>query len=194
MKHSYLTRKYPDLSKIKSHDSSNKYPEKFEYLMAKHQFSKAMKEHELEIWGIPQFLDGLGYHFKKFNALEKKQSPGKTTKTQSRNTTNEITAYFNRLGQLYTCITSDWFQEYVPKDKLPLLCPSILALIPYRNKYAAHRSLDQPRKESRSQHESFSNICLRTEWHSDFSSHPKYSAVDKTVIFTVVGNCGSDAN
>lgn len=97
--------------------------------------------------------------------MEKRQSPGNTTRAQFNNTINEITAYFNRLGQIYSCITSDWFQDYVKKEQLPFLCPSILALIPYRHKYAAHRSLDRPWGESQSQHESHSNIYLYNEWH-----------------------------
>lgn len=165
MKHSFLIKNYPDSSKIKHYRQSKNYYTKFEYLTSLHRSSKAMKEHELEIWGVAQILDGLCYHYKKFKNLEKGQSPGKTTKTQFNNTINEITAYLNRLGQIYSCLTSEWFQKYVTKDRLPLLCPSILALIPYRNKYSAHRSLDRPYTESQSQHESYSNITLYNGWH-----------------------------
>jgi hypothetical protein len=160
MKHSYLSKKYksPEIINPKI------YSKKFEYLLSQNQTSKVIKYHELETWGLSQILYGLEYHFKRFRMLEKRQSPGNSTPSQFKDTVNEVTAYFNRLGQYYSCITSDWFQEYVKEEKLVSLCPSILALLPYRNKYSAHRSLDDPKGESLSQHESFSNVYLVNEW------------------------------
>lgn len=165
MKHSFLKKNYQDTSKTINRNSHKNYKKEFEYLCAKHQASIAMQADELEIWGISGILDGILYHYKRFKNLEKRQSPGNTSYVQFCNTINEITAYFNRLGQMYACITATWFQKYITLDRLPALCPTILALIPYRHKYAAHRSLDRRRGESQSQHESLSNIFLYTGWH-----------------------------
>ena len=158
MQHSSLRKNYSvqlhNLHKLKN------FGKKFEVLMALHRHSKPMKEHELEIWGIPFILNGLAYHFKRFKLLEKKQSSGNTTKTQFCHTVNELTAYLNRLGQMYACVTSKWFDKYVTSDKLPILCPFILALIPFRNKYSAHSMFRRRQRESSSQLESFSNIDL----------------------------------
>lgn len=61
---------------------------------------------------------------------------------------HEMAAYMNRLGQLKALLTSAWFKKYISRERLAELSPIILALVPLRNKFTAHRSIDDPRHET----------------------------------------------
>lgn len=68
--------------------------------------------------------------------------------------THESVAYINRLGQLYyffrgTKKNPSWFLEVVNEKDLATSIPSILALIPLRNKFTAHRQQDFSKKENK---------------------------------------------
>jgi hypothetical protein len=60
---------------------------------------------------------------------------------------HETVAYIGRLGQLSYFFESDWFSEVVKEDDVALSIPSILALMPLRNKHSAHRQQDYPWKD-----------------------------------------------
>jgi len=63
---------------------------------------------------------------------------------------HEAVAYFNILGKIFNLFRSKWFEKYVGKESRRNLVPSILALIPIRHKFAAHRQQDyhsEPRKD-----------------------------------------------
>ncbi len=127
-------------------------------------------------------LEGLEYHHTRLKQMEKKMltdvfsymaGGGRKSKLGS-SYVHEIRAYLNVIGQFVGCITSDWFSKnYVDKSQLSTLCPTVLALLPFRHKDAAHRCIDKPEKrmkeETDSQKESFSSLYCDTEWTGQHS-------------------------
>jgi hypothetical protein len=103
-------------------------------------YPKAFKNNEENLGGLFDILDGLEYHYKKHLMYEKRASRG----LSCRGACHEATAYLCRLGQLYTLFCSKWFKVYV--EDVKGVIPSICALIPIRNKFAAHRQQDSPSK------------------------------------------------
>lgn len=53
----------------------------------------------------------------------------------------------NRLGQLAFFFGSDWFSQVIETKHIVQKIPSILALMPIRDKFTAHRQQDFPRND-----------------------------------------------
>jgi hypothetical protein len=178
MKHKYLTFKFKKSTK-KSH-KSKRCSVIIKRLFAEHAHSESFQEHELEFVGILDMVEGLEYHYKKFIRMENSQhirmenSQHKRLKkifeemmifpAPPQNTIHEIVAYFNRLGQIDFLFRSTWFKKYVAESDLAILCPTILALLPFRNKFGAHRSIDATRGESASQQASHASLPFGLTW------------------------------
>jgi len=110
-------------------------------------------------------LNGLEHHIKRIrtyekaacrfasnlNALSKTKEPfylsDLSKKANHHPAVHEAVAYIGRLGQLCYFFTSKWFRSAVEKKDIALKIPSILALMPLRNKHSAHRQQDAPREE-----------------------------------------------
>jgi len=110
-------------------------------------------------------LDGLEYHIGKIRTYEKaacrfianlhalsktKEPFNLTTLSRRANhhlAVHEAVAYIGRLGQLCVFFESKWFSDVTGKTNIALKIPSILALMPLRNKHSAHRQQDDPRKD-----------------------------------------------
>ncbi|MGD2168712.1 MAG: hypothetical protein PVI40_00530 [Chlamydiota bacterium] len=126
-------------------------------LCANHPFYLKHKE---KLIGVLDMLEGLEYHIKKIRTYEKAgcrrmadinllrnnrdpvNFPRLSKKTNHHNAKHETVAYIGRLGQLYYFFSSDWFGEFIKKSDIALKIPSILALMPLRNKHVAHRQQD----------------------------------------------------
>lgn len=160
-----------------------KYRPKKVSTLLKHYFAKRAnsqkwQNHELELFGIIDMVEGLEYHARNFVKIEKKCSviynkifdERSFYSVPSKNAIHEMTAYLNRMGQILALFTSDWFKESVGENDLAFLCPTILALIPFRNKFASHRSLDQPRKETSSQKANHASMPFGLRWMGTASS------------------------
>jgi len=84
------------------------------------------------------------------NALRNNKDPNNlprlSKKTNHHDAVHEAVAYIGRLGQLDYFFESDWFGEIIKEADIALKIPSILALMPLRNKHVAHRQQDYPRK------------------------------------------------
>ena len=92
-------------------------------------------------FGVAGMLAGLDYHFSNYmRALERLPWPAGHGYQAVR---HEAVAWLNRIGQFhYFC---EWARMEHPS--LPLATPRIAALLPFRHKHAAHRSLDAPRRD-----------------------------------------------
>lgn len=131
-------------------------------LCAPHPFYSKCKN---QLIGILDMLDGLDYHIKKIRTFEKaacrrmadisalrnkKESynlPVLSRKTNYHSATHEAVAYIGRIGQLAYFFESDWFGEVIQEADVASKIPSILALMPLRNKHSAHRQQDKPWKD-----------------------------------------------
>lgn len=140
-------------------------------LFSEHHTSEIFMNHELEFLGILDMVDGLEYHYKKFIRMENKHREHQKKiwengiyLTPPNNPVHEAVAYLNRLGQVHTLLTSNWFKKNVKESAIARLCPSILALMPFRNKHTAHRSVDGPRGESPQQLAMHASIPFGQIW------------------------------
>lgn len=133
------------------------------------QLSELFVKYELELLGVLDIVDGLEYHYKNFRKIEKKYIIAQEQLLKEhiyepvlnpQYMIHEATAYLNRLGQIETLFTSEWFKNYMSAEELVKYCPIIFALMPFRNKFTAHRSIDDPRNETPSQMASHASIPL----------------------------------
>ena len=110
-------------------------------------------------------MEGLEYHIKKIRTYEKAACrrvadinllrnsdepcslPLLSKKTNHHPAVHEAVAYIGQLGQLDNFFESDWFGKAIKKSDIALKIPSILALMPLRNKHSAHRQQDYPRED-----------------------------------------------
>ncbi|HSX26859.1 MAG TPA: hypothetical protein VLE89_07645 [Chlamydiales bacterium] len=172
MKHSFLEARPATPATIQKLAKSSKYSHKVESLMVAGASAPIMIDHSLEMQGVPFMLDGLEYHHGRLKQIEKRMlvdlfsrmSGGEGRSRLGSGYVHEIRAYLNVIGQFIACITSDWFLNYVDKSRLAILCPVVLALLPFRHKDAAHRCIDKPSGETDLQKESFSSLYCYTAW------------------------------
>lgn len=94
--------------------------------------------------GLLDMVGGLQYHYSQHLLHEQK-----INRLQSHHkASHEFVAYINRIGQLYYLFRSNWFTgKYIDKKQLGILIPSILALMPIRNKNVSHRQQDYSRND-----------------------------------------------
>ncbi len=169
MKHPFLTFK---LKNYTGRYKPRKCSTKIRRLFAKHAHTNTLKEHELELIGLLDMADGLEYHHKNFVKIEKRCrkiyekifTEKMFYSVPSKNIHHEAIAYLNRLGQVFALITSDWFKKRVNESDIAFLCPIVLALIPFRHKFGAHRSIDNPKKETDSQKGNHASLPFGLMW------------------------------
>jgi len=134
------------------------------YLFALCANNPLYSKHKQLLGGVLDMLDGLEYHIGKIRTYEKAACRFVANLHTSRKTkkpfnlaalskranhhpaVHEAVAYIGRLGQLCTYFESEWFSNVVGKTNIALKVPSILALMPLRNKHSAYRQQDDPRK------------------------------------------------
>ncbi len=122
-------------------------------------------KHKNQLGGVLDMLGGLEHHIKKMryyekvacrfalnlHTLSKTKEPfnlsALSRKANHHPAVHEAVAYIGRLGQLCYFFTSKWFRGVIGKADIALKIPSILALMPLRNKYSAHRQQDAPPRE-----------------------------------------------
>lgn len=168
MKHPFLKIEFQ-----KSHNKS--YSTDLGNLFVEYKDSGRLQENELEIFGLYDMVSGLEYHQENFVEMEEFererlkivfQEQRILSEPSENNTLHEVVAYFNRLGQIQTLFDSAWFRKYVEESNLVALCPMILALMPFRHKFASHRSIDDPKKETESQKANHAGLPFVTKWIS----------------------------
>lgn len=87
-------------------------------------------------------MEGLDYHFDNFMEIVHQLQGGEFSRRDAIN--HEVAAYLNRLGQFYYFASSDFVRQATPGSQSLTHIESVL---PFRHKFAAHRSIDVPRKD-----------------------------------------------
>jgi hypothetical protein len=99
----------------------------------------------LQVAGAVSMLKGLDYHRDRFVSLIAELSGG--VELDQAQLLHEAVAYVNRAGQFYYFAESD----LVKTKGTPPLTPKLSALVKFRHKHTAHRSIDRPRLEDTEQ-------------------------------------------
>jgi hypothetical protein len=120
-------------------DSFSKISDRAYALISKNNEELKNKDGALNVIGIVHAMEGLDYHFERFQENSSNQF--------NKNRMHDITAYLNRLGQLHYSIKSTFVKSKIDLDKIQLT-PKINELIELRMKNTAHRSIDCPKNES----------------------------------------------
>jgi hypothetical protein len=107
--------------------------------------SPVLKHAFVNIYGAIEMMQGLTYHHVRFMSLVESCHTIAPTNQISEALRHEAVAYLNRLGQFWSFSKSDLVKKYCPSPEKIL--PTIGKLIVFRNKHAAHRSIDNPKAE-----------------------------------------------
>ena len=192
MKHDHIRFTFRKSSKriTKSKAKCSRY---LSELFATPEYFQRQQEYEVELMGLLDMVEGLEYHHKKFVRMENIQrkilqkifDEEELLPTPPQNMIHESVAYLNRLGQIDALITSEWFKRQIGETELANLCPIILSLMPLRNKFAAHRSIDYRRDETNSQLINHASVPLGLKWTSFSVSDDvhEYSVVYRIKIY-----------
>ena len=104
--------------------------------------SPLLKSDFIQIYGVTSILAGIEYHFanfmKAFGKLRSIEEP------VSQAVLHEAVAWLNRVGQFDAFRRSDLLKKNAPANA----APTIEHVMPFRNKHAAHRSVDAPHGEN----------------------------------------------
>lgn len=137
------------------------------YLFAIHADHPFYVEYKDNLIGVLDIIDGLEHHIKNLRRYEKAACnrsvqlrsifkrqgeepvylPKISRQTNHHPAVHEAVAYIGRLGQLAAFFESTWFRSVVKENVIAGEIPSILALLPIRNKHTAHRQQDDPRHD-----------------------------------------------
>lgn len=99
---------------------------------------KKQFDYAVNVIGVLDTLEALDYHYENYILLKDSE--------KKNNQKHELSAYLNRVGQLYYFTTSDFVREYIPE---PLeIMTKVNELKIFRMKNTAHRSIDAPRNET----------------------------------------------
>src|SRR5438477_5434111 len=104
----------------------------------------SVQQGQVHIAGAVDIVSALEYHFERFLEILR----GKAARAPLDNDYEryEVVAYVNRIGQFACFARSDFAISHI--SDAPKRIPSVMRLLPFRNKYTAHRSIDDPRSES----------------------------------------------
>src|SRR5262249_27339491 len=118
-------------------------------VLARHQNGRAAKAGQMNIIGAIDMLDGLEYHHAAYMIVIERLAAESLASEQSglyhKHLVHEALAYLNRMGQFYYFAHSNFVRQFVP-DPDPIIS-TIVLYKPFRDKHAAHRAIDRPRRE-----------------------------------------------
>jgi hypothetical protein len=115
-------------------------------LLARNRSKPMLKAYGVvQVLGAVEMLEGLDYHHDNVIKITTALASGKVPFTSAVDIDHEAVAYINRLGQFSFFAKSDFAKRAIPQ--INLLIPTISRLMLFRNKHAAHRSIDDPRGE-----------------------------------------------
>lgn len=109
-----------------------------------HIYLKAYQNNKNNISRIINELGALEYHYEKHKKLEKKANNGRFYRNDL---SYEAEAYITHLGKLFYFFNSCWFGTICDKKKIAITIPTILALLPIRNKITVHNQNDDSRND-----------------------------------------------
>lgn len=121
-------------------------------LVARNKQHALVQSNFWNIWGAVDMIEGLEHHHSSFLATIGELSTFETMNFTPagdglrRQLHHEVVAYLNRLGQFYSFARSQFVTARIPN--VYDLLPTIINFNEMRDKHAAHRSIDAPRRES----------------------------------------------
>jgi hypothetical protein len=146
-------------------DSITPYSMRARVLVARGASNPILQTSFLQLAGAVSILQGLDYHRDRFVSLISGLAGG--AETDEGHLLHEAIAYINRVGQFYYFAESDLVKTRIGR----LLTPTMDALVKFRHKHTAHRSIDKPRVEDTQQLQTVHAMTL-----SEFGGrlwHPK---------------------
>jgi hypothetical protein len=122
-------------------------------LLFRNQSKQIVETNLFGVFGAVDMIGGLEYHHKNVQALAERRSKLSIRLNNQdeerwmveRNVRHEVVAYLNRVGQLFHFADSKWAKQHVPNSIQ--LVPTISKYKIFRDKHAAHRSIDKPKGE-----------------------------------------------
>ena len=119
-------------------------------LLLRNQQKQIVDDDFVSIFGAVDMIDGLEYHHDNLITLVQQRSTisirenadDKERKIIENNLRHEAVAYLNRAGQFYHFANSQLVKNHIP-DVIQRI-PTITKLKFFRDKHAAHRSIDKP--------------------------------------------------
>ncbi len=137
-----------------------------------------LKRSFVNIYGAVEMMRGLTYHHASFMKLIESCR----TTTPSFETTDalrhEAVAYLNRLGQFWSFSNSRLVKDFCSSPEKAL--STISKLIVFRNKHAAHRSIDSPRTEDTDGLQVMNAISLSELGGKLFHPKPEHTPINIT--------------
>lgn len=127
---------YPDIAL----DEIEHIPSRAKALIYRSQ-SALLHTHFVQIVGVKSILSGLDYHYNGFMEMLRRleRPPGPAFEAVR----HEAVAWLNRVGQLYYFLKSKLVSDRLSDIQMS----AIDAVMPFRQKHTAHRSIDAPKKE-----------------------------------------------
>ena len=119
---------------------------KIQSLIVRRKSHELVANHFYTLAGALEMLIGMCYHYQ--NVLKLKVELGIELFPDSRimeNIQHESIAYLNRVGQFYHFATSKIISARIAD--INVIAPTLCNAIVFRNKHAAHRSIDKPRNQ-----------------------------------------------
>jgi hypothetical protein len=117
--------------------------------LARYQNARAAMAGQMKIIGAIDMLDGLEYHHAAFMRIIEQLASASPLSEQwalhRRELVHEAVAYLNRMGQFYYFADSSLVRQFIPDPDS--IIPTIVLYKPFRDKHAAHRAIDHPRKD-----------------------------------------------
>jgi hypothetical protein len=109
-------------------------------LMMRNRNIPILNTDSLRIYGAVEMVAGMEYHHDNFVRLCRQRAGGQQGDDLCFQ--HEAAAYLNRMGQFEKFVRSAFVKQVIPHANIP----TISRLMVFRNKYAAHRSIDDPWK------------------------------------------------
>ena len=107
-------------------------------LLARNVTKPILQKDFVQVAGAVTILKGLDYHRDRFVEITRQLATGALESYDT--ALHEAVAYVNRAGQFYYFACSDLVARTGNRPPIP----NLETLIPFRNKYTAHRSVDKP--------------------------------------------------
>jgi hypothetical protein len=124
-------------------------------LLFRNQQKQIIESNFINFYGVVDMIEGLEHHRKNFMVMIEQRSKisilsaaqDEERRTLEKNLRHETIAYLNRIGQLYRFAVSKFVKSQIPNSVE--FIPTVSKLKFFRDKHAAHRSIDWPSKDEK---------------------------------------------
>ena len=106
----------------------------------------SLEQGQIDIFGVIEMLGALQYHYLQFMRVRDRKISGEID-IDAPDDRFEAVAYIGRIGQICYFVRSDFVKTHF-RESIDSQIQSILRLVPFRHKYAAHRARDNPKDKT----------------------------------------------